>query len=215
MSQLALDFSYSSVQVRTITTGPDEIWFVLKDVCDALGHSNSRMVFKRLDDDEKGVHQMDTLGGKQSLQVVNEAGLYNVILRSDSDKAKPFRRWVTHEVLPSIRKKGYYSCMSDTDLLRTVATQCMDRPSLLPRLTKGYISDLVKMQLRDEKIEARDIMKKYNWRVEQIRKEMVRNPGNSNYSEQLQILTLDTQREIDEKCPHVGVRVHECKTVRV
>ncbi len=214
MNQLALDFSYSGIQIRTSTEG-EIIWFVLKDVCDALGIANSRNVYARLDDDEKGVCLMDTLGGKQLLQMVNEPGLHNVILRSDSERAKPFRRWVTHEVLPSIRKKGYYSCMSDADLLRIVATQCMDRPSVLPRLTKGYINDLVKMQLRDEKIEARDIMNKYNWRVGPIYKEMVSNPGNNDCCERLKALTFDTQREIDEKCPHVGVRVHECKTVKV
>ena len=85
-----------------------EPWFVLRDVCQILGMSNSRMVADRLEDDEKGVSQIDTLGGKQTMVVINESGLYNVILRSDKPEAKPFRKWVTSEVLPSIRKHGAY-----------------------------------------------------------------------------------------------------------
>lgn len=84
-------------------------WFVLKDVCDILGVSNSRMVADRLDDDEKGVSQIDTLGGKQKVLVINESGLYHVVLRSDKPQAKPFRKWVTNDVLPTLRKTGSYS----------------------------------------------------------------------------------------------------------
>lgn len=100
-------FNYNSNEVRTVQRD-GEPWFVLKDVCDVLGMSNSRMVADRLDPDEKGVSQIDTLGGKQEMAVINESGLYNVIIRSDKPEAKPFRKWVTSEVLPSIRKHGAY-----------------------------------------------------------------------------------------------------------
>ncbi len=100
-------FNYNSKQVRTIQRD-GEPWFVLKDVCDVLRMSNSRMAAERLDPDEKGVSQIDTLGGKQEMTVINESGLYNVILRSDKPEAKPFRKWVTSEVLPTIRKHGAY-----------------------------------------------------------------------------------------------------------
>lgn len=90
-----------------------EPWWVLKDITEVLGLSNSRMVADRLDDDEKGVSQTDTPGGKQEVTVVNEAGLYSVILRSDKPEAKRFRRWVTHEVLPAIRKTGRYSLTAE------------------------------------------------------------------------------------------------------
>ena len=93
--------------VRTMNIG-GEPWFVLKDVCDVLGISNSRMVSDRLDDDEKGVSQIYTLGGSQMMSIISESGLYNVILRSDKPEAKPFRKWVTAVVLPSIRKNGGY-----------------------------------------------------------------------------------------------------------
>lgn len=100
-------FNYNGNDVRTIQID-GEPWWVLKDVCMVLNIGNARDVFNRLDDDEKGVDQIDTLGGKQNMQIVNESGLYNVILRSDKPEAKPFRKWVTSEVLPSIRKHGAY-----------------------------------------------------------------------------------------------------------
>lgn len=83
-------------------------WWVLSDVCKVLDLSNSRMTAKQLDDDEKGVSQIYTLGGNQKVTVINESGLYNVLLRSDKPEAKPFKRWVTHEVLPQIRQTGRY-----------------------------------------------------------------------------------------------------------
>lgn len=100
-------FNYNSNKIRT-TLKDGEPWFVLKDVCEVLGIGNSRMTFDRLEEDEKGVSQIDTLGGKQNMQIVNESGLYNVILRSDKPEAKPFRKWVTSEVIPAIRKHGAY-----------------------------------------------------------------------------------------------------------
>lgn len=95
-------------EVRTIQKEGDP-WFVLKDVCNVLNIGNSRDVVARLDQDEKGVGQIDTLGGKQEMTIINESGLYNVILRSDKPEAKPFRKWVTSEVLPTIRRHGMYA----------------------------------------------------------------------------------------------------------
>ena len=101
-------FNYNSVEVRTIQND-GEPWFVLKDVCNVLHIGNSRDVVARLDQDEKGVGQIDTLGGKQEMTIINESGLYNVILRSDKPEAKPFRKWVTSVVLPTIRRHGMYA----------------------------------------------------------------------------------------------------------
>lgn len=101
-------FNYQGNEVRTVEVN-GEPWFVLKDVCAVLEIGNSRMVFDRLDSDEKGVSQIDTPGGLQNVNIVNESGLYNVLLRSDKPEAKPLRKWVTSEVLPSIRKTGSYN----------------------------------------------------------------------------------------------------------
>ncbi|WP_416999391.1 Bro-N domain-containing protein [Alistipes finegoldii] len=85
-----------------------EPWFVAKDVCDILELTNSRKATAGLDDEEKGVTISDTPGGQQSLTIVNESGLYSLILQSRKPQAKAFKKWVTSEVLPSIRKYGYY-----------------------------------------------------------------------------------------------------------
>lgn len=100
-------FNYNGNEVRTVQKD-GELWWVLRDVCAVLGIGNATDVFGRLDNDEKGVGQIETLGGKQNMNIINESGLYNVILRSDKPEAKPFRKWVTSEVLPSIRKHGAY-----------------------------------------------------------------------------------------------------------
>ena len=84
-------------------------WWVAQDVCAILGIQNANdALAKSLDDDEKGVDSIYTLGGLQKVAVINEAGLYSLILRSRKPDAKKFKRWVTHEVIPSIRKHGCY-----------------------------------------------------------------------------------------------------------
>ena len=100
-------FNYGEIPVRTVLMD-GEPWWVLADVCRVLGIKNSRDVVNRLDPDEKGVAQIDTPGGPQQMTIINESGLYKVILRSDKPEAKKFTRWVTHEVLPAIRKTGSY-----------------------------------------------------------------------------------------------------------
>ncbi|WP_163538271.1 phage antirepressor KilAC domain-containing protein [Gracilibacillus sp. YIM 98692] len=105
MNQLTKIFN--GHQLRIINNG-DETEFVAKDVCDILEIKNSRMALSRLDGDEKGVSSIDTHGGYQKIGTVNEFGLYNLVLSSRKPEAKQFKRWVTHEVIPSIRKNGYY-----------------------------------------------------------------------------------------------------------
>ena len=101
-------FCYKSMPVRTVEISGDT-WFVAKDVCDILELTNSRMAVQELDEDEKGVSKTDTPGGVQDMTIISEAGLYTLLMRSNKPEAKPFRRWVTHEVLPSIRKTGSYA----------------------------------------------------------------------------------------------------------
>lgn len=103
----ALVYAFQGHEVRTVLID-DEPWFVLNDVCGVLGIANARDTAGRLDDDEKGVGQIYTPGGTQQMTVINESGLYAVIVRSDKPQAKPFRKWVTSEVLPSIRRTGGY-----------------------------------------------------------------------------------------------------------
>lgn len=100
-------FNYNDQQVRTIQQN-GEPWWVLADICGALGLKNPSKVATRLDEDEKGITKSYTLGGEQQMTIINEPGLYSVILRSSKPEAKTFKRWITHEVIPSIRKTGSY-----------------------------------------------------------------------------------------------------------
>ena len=114
-------FNYNSREVRAIQKD-GEPWFVLKDVCQVLSIGNHKMTAQRLDQDEVSQTDLtDSLGRNQATTVINESGLYNVILRSDKPEAKPFRKWVTSEVLPSIRKTGGYIAgqeqMTDAELM--------------------------------------------------------------------------------------------------
>ena len=95
-------------EVRTIEKD-GEPWFVANDICKVLGHTNSRVAVAALDEDEKGVSKVYTLGGEQQMTVVNEAGMYQLVIRSNLPAAKAFKRWITHEVIPTIRRHGAYA----------------------------------------------------------------------------------------------------------
>lgn len=110
-------WNYESSEVRTIQKN-GEPWWVLADVCKVLDLSNPSKVADRLEPDEKANFELGLRGG--ATNCINESGLYAVILRSDKPKAKPFRRWVTNEVLPSIRKHGAY--MTDQTLERALTS---------------------------------------------------------------------------------------------
>lgn len=96
-------------QVRTVTIDGNP-WFIGKDVAEILGYSNTRKTLAdHVDEEDKGVTKCDTLGGVQDLTVINESGLYGLILSSKMPNAKKFKHWVTSEILPSIRKHGVYA----------------------------------------------------------------------------------------------------------
>lgn len=104
------------VRVQVINGEP---WFVAKDVCQALGVEKYRDAVNRLDDDEKGCPVVvDTPGGLQSMTAVNESGLYNLIFQSRKAEARAFRKWVTGEVLPTLRKTGRYELRRKTEAVR-------------------------------------------------------------------------------------------------
>lgn len=118
---------FGAVRVAEIDGEP---WFIAADVCRALDVKNGRDAVSRLDDDEKGVALTDTLGGRQEMAAVSEAGLYALVLSSRKPEAKAFKRWVTHDVLPSIRKHGAYmteeilqKTLENPDFLIGLATQ--------------------------------------------------------------------------------------------
>lgn len=107
MSNL-IPFNYSGKQIRVIEKD-GQPWWVLRDVCEALGLDSPHKVSDRLEEDERNqIPITDSIGRGQYTTIVNEPGIYNVILRSDKPEAKQFKRWITHEVIPSIRKHGAY-----------------------------------------------------------------------------------------------------------
>lgn len=108
-------------EIRTVIKD-GEPWFVGKDVAEILGHSNPQRALRDyIDDDDKGVTKIVTPGGTQTMAIINESGLYSLILSSKLPNAKKFKKWVTSEVLPSIRKNGGYiagqETMSDDELM--------------------------------------------------------------------------------------------------
>lgn len=125
-----IPFTYNNHQIRTVT-GPDgATWFVARDVCDVLAITNAGNALASLDEDERGsIRIADGTPGTPNKSIVSEAGLYSLILRSRKPEAQAFKRWVTHEVLPSLRQRGGYltpeateKALMDPDFIIQLAT---------------------------------------------------------------------------------------------
>lgn len=131
-----IPFEYSGHAVRVIEQG-GEPWFVAKDVCAILGLTDVSMSLRSLDDDEKGTSIIGTPGGSQKTMIVNEPGLYSLILRSRKPEAKTFKRWITHEVIPQIRKTGSYTAkvpQTYADALQLAADQARELEAAKPKI---------------------------------------------------------------------------------
>lgn len=102
-----IPFDFDGRAVRIITRD-GEPWFVLSDVCKVLEHSNASVAASRLDEDERGVANVYTPSGEQQMTIISEAGLYSLVLTSRKPEAKRFKKWITGEVLPTLRKTGSY-----------------------------------------------------------------------------------------------------------
>ena len=129
-------FNYNGKEIRTVEKNGD-LWWVLKDVCEVLELSNPTMIAGRLDEDEKDIFKTKSDLAldipNRGVSIINESGPYNVILRSDKPEAKKFKRWVTHKVLPPIRRHGAYmtdkaleEALTSPDFLIKLATQLKD-----------------------------------------------------------------------------------------
>jgi len=140
-------FNYQESEVRTVQVD-GEPWFVAKDVCEVLGMSDTSMAIKPLDRDEKGTSKVCTLGGNQQVSIISESGLYALILRSNKPEAKPFRKWVTSEVLPTIRKTG------GAYLTLQKAEEILHDPNLIIGLAQQVIDLKAKAEQQQQQIEA-------------------------------------------------------------
>ena len=119
MNEIAIFENEQFGTIRTLSV-EGEPWFVAADVCRALEIGDTHKAVGRLDEDEKGRSSIPTLGGNQEMATVNESGLYALVLGSRKPEAKQFKRWITHEVIPAIRKTGAYSLkpMSQLEIVR-------------------------------------------------------------------------------------------------
>lgn len=127
-------------EIRTVVIN-GEPWFVAADVCRALEISNSRDAVQRLDEDEKGVVLTDTLGGQQSMTAINEPGLYVLVLGSRKPESKEFKRWITHDVIPTIRKTGGY-VNNDELFIETYFSQVEESTKAMLRATLATVREV-------------------------------------------------------------------------
>ena len=155
MSDLYLSYKtfsnneFGEIRVLEIENEP---WFVGKDIAEVLGYKNTNDAMKKhIDDEDKGVAKCDTLGGKQNLTIINESGLYSLILGSKLPNAKKFKRWVTNEVLPSIRKHGAY-------MTEDTIEKALTSPDFLIQLATKLKEEQEKSKQLEDKLEKNSKM---------------------------------------------------------
>lgn len=146
MNQLQVFNNTEFGQVRTMVINGSP-WFVAKDVCECLGITKHRDAVSRLDGDERGSVEVDTLGGTQQMAAVNEYGLYSLVLSSRKPSAKAFKRWITHEVIPAIRKHGAY-------MTGETLEQALTSPDFLIKLATELKTEQEARRLAEAQIEA-------------------------------------------------------------
>lgn len=152
-----LPFAFDDALVRVFTDEIGNPWFVAKDVCRVLGLENVSKAVSDLEDDEKGITISDTPGGNQSMLTISESGLYSLIFRSRKPEAKRFRKWVTSEVLPAIRKTGSYA-LGSAKRLAPPSSSAGLRPMLRERILSDALqaARLVGASTREEVRELYD-----------------------------------------------------------
>ncbi len=173
-----IPFAYDGQPVRTLTIN-GEPWFVAADVVRILGYSEAAAMTRTLDDDEKGLRTVQTLGGEQSVSIVSEPGLYSAIIRSRIPEAKAFRRWITHEVIPAIRKHGGYltpdaieKTLTDPDFIIRLATDLKAERAKRAELETVVTEQRAHLQLVEPKAAAFDrwLSANVDYSVDQVAK---------------------------------------------
>ena len=143
-------FNFNNNPVRALTDENGEPWFVAKDVCDVLGLNNVSQALTRLDDDEKSsIILNDGTPGTPTKVIVSESGLYSLTIASRKPEARGFKRWVTHEVLPSIRKHGAYMTQQTLD-------KALTSPDFLIQLATKLKEEQEKVKELEPKAKALD-----------------------------------------------------------
>ena len=147
--------------VRVFADENGEPWFVAADVARVLGYDHTPHATRLLDEEERDVHKVDTLGGTQEMTMVNESGLYHLVLLSKKPEAKKFRKWVTEEVLPSIRKTGSYSITKTNMDIAIYSDDPLERgKAIVAMLEEERAKQALIEQQRDKAEEAKAIAEK-------------------------------------------------------
>ncbi|BCO16296.1 phage antirepressor_gp243 [Bacillus phage vB_BceM_WH1] len=148
-------FNYNDSEVRTCVKDT-QIWFVANDVCKVLEIVNPRTSIQRLDEDEKDVHSVDTHGGAQNMAVINESGLYSLVLTSRKPQAKAFKKWITSEVIPALRKDGSYSLKQKTpaEMMLMYAEQMVKQEKELAALKEAQQVQQARIEGTEQRVET-------------------------------------------------------------
>ena len=191
--------------IRTVML-EGEPWFVAVDVCRALDIRNNRDALNRLDEDAKGVELTDTPGGQQKLSIVNEPGLYSLVLGSRKPEAKAFKHWITHDVIPAIRKTGSYApTLSPAELLVAQANLLLEQDKRMKALESNFVD------MKDDIVDMND-------RVEQLESAVVNHPEDyvsvAGYARMKNIpLSLSVAQHLGRKAKKLskarGVEIHQ------
>ena len=191
MNELTV-FSFEACEIRTKVID-DEPWFVAKDVCDILEISNNRDAVSRLDDDERATVGLTDGSQIRNYSIVNEFGLYNLVLSSRKPEAKVFKRWITHDVIPSIRKSGGYQVSKDPITALRLMLQATEE-------TKEEVEDVKNRVVNlEENVSINPgkysyISKRISQKVHQVGKERKWNMN----KEQLSLLYKDLNKAVAE-----------------
>lgn len=173
MSEEIVPFEFESHQVRTVVVD-GEPWFVAHDIAKVLGYRSAPDMTRRLEESDKGYAKVRTPGGEQEVSILNESGLYDAIFRSNADGARPFRMWVTREVLPQIRRTGsYHTPLSDEEIVAQALQITTKRVEQLEAKVKAdapaveYVERFVAQD--DDAVTVRDAAKALNVRESDLR----------------------------------------------
>lgn len=152
-------FHFGDQQVRVISDDHGEPWFVAADVCRVLALSKPENAYGRLDDDEKDTFIVGTPGGQQEMVTINESGLYSLILTSRKPEAKKFKKWVTSEVLPSIRRTGAYAAAPAMPVVKNAAMQLVIAQAMeLDRLEQEQQMLASRVEAVESRVSTQDSM---------------------------------------------------------
>ena len=191
--------------IRTVML-EGEPWFVGADVCRALKIRNNRDALSRLDEDEKGAEFFDTPGGRQKMSIVNESGIYALAFGSRKPEAKAFKHWITHDVIPAIRKTGSYApTLSPAELLVAQANLLLEQDKRMKALESNFVD------MKDDIVDMND-------RVEQLESAVVNHPEDyvsvAGYARMKNIpLSLSVAQHLGRKAKKLskarGVEIHQ------